>query len=395
MASVWRHPKSRFYTACFTDKNGARKKRSTKESDRKKALKIAEEFETISRGRKTITQVRRVVAEITRDIMGRELESLGLKDFIKQWVASRKGEVKPATHTFYQAKSKRFIDYMAKRGRGDCSLLEVTREDVLSWRNEEATRVSAKTVNHGLKLLRMIFSQARADELIADDPTESVKVLSTGNSKISRRPFSQDELAVVFRNCNLEWYSMVMFGLYTSHRLSDIAMLRWCDLDIEQRLVRFVTRKSGAVAVVPMHDDLYEHVLSLSTPDDPNAPVHHHAYAETERGRSPQLSNAFAEILVKAGLRKKGWRQGNKDGAKGGRRVGSELSFHSLRHTFISELQRAGVSAPIAGEMAGHKSTAMTRIYTHIDHETKRDAISKLPAMRRTRDDGQMELPMS
>jgi hypothetical protein len=30
MASLWKHPKSQFWTACFTDDNGRQLKRSTK-----------------------------------------------------------------------------------------------------------------------------------------------------------------------------------------------------------------------------------------------------------------------------------------------------------------------------------------------------------------------------
>mgnify|MGYP006915294218 CR=1 FL=1 len=42
MASVWKHPNSPFWTACFTCLDGRRKKRSTKETNRRKAEKLAE-----------------------------------------------------------------------------------------------------------------------------------------------------------------------------------------------------------------------------------------------------------------------------------------------------------------------------------------------------------------
>jgi hypothetical protein len=45
VASVWKHPKSLYWTACFRDQNGRQRRISTKETDNKKALKIAEEFE--------------------------------------------------------------------------------------------------------------------------------------------------------------------------------------------------------------------------------------------------------------------------------------------------------------------------------------------------------------
>jgi hypothetical protein len=45
VASVWRHPESQYWTACFHDENGRQRRITTKETNRKKALKIAEEFE--------------------------------------------------------------------------------------------------------------------------------------------------------------------------------------------------------------------------------------------------------------------------------------------------------------------------------------------------------------
>jgi len=47
MASIWKHPNSRFLTACYTDKDGEQAKRSTKQTDRRKALAIALEFERV------------------------------------------------------------------------------------------------------------------------------------------------------------------------------------------------------------------------------------------------------------------------------------------------------------------------------------------------------------
>ena len=45
MSSVWKHPKSQFWTACFTDENGRQLKRSTKLTDRAKAMSMAQKFE--------------------------------------------------------------------------------------------------------------------------------------------------------------------------------------------------------------------------------------------------------------------------------------------------------------------------------------------------------------
>lgn len=42
MASIWKHPKSKFWTACYTDSDGRQRKASTKTTDKEKAIEIAQ-----------------------------------------------------------------------------------------------------------------------------------------------------------------------------------------------------------------------------------------------------------------------------------------------------------------------------------------------------------------
>ncbi|MGH7976263.1 MAG: tyrosine-type recombinase/integrase [Limisphaerales bacterium] len=57
----------------------------------------------------------------------------------------------------------------------------------------------------------------------------------------------------------------------------------------------------------------------------------------------------------------------------------NEISFHSLRHTATSLLKNAGVSDVVARDIIGHESAAVSQNYTHIETETKRVALGKLP----------------
>jgi integrase len=56
------------------------------------------------------------------------------------------------------------------------------------------------------------------------------------------------------------------------------------------------------------------------------------------------------------------------------------LSFHSLRHTFITLNQAAGISDMYVKVLAGHKSLAMTQHYTHasqiIDYGEAREKLN-------------------
>jgi len=56
----------------------------------------------------------------------------------------------------------------------------------------------------------------------------------------------------------------------------------------------------------------------------------------------------------------------------------SEVTPHSLRHAFATELVRAGVDVATISELLGHANIATTSIYLHASSETKRAAVERL-----------------
>ncbi|MGL6194101.1 MAG: tyrosine-type recombinase/integrase [Thermoguttaceae bacterium] len=63
---------------------------------------------------------------------------------------------------------------------------------------------------------------------------------------------------------------------------------------------------------------------------------------------------------------------------------GKYADFHRLRHTFSSDLGKAGVPPKTAQILARHSDTSLTlNIYTHVDHTERFDAIHSLPGLRR------------
>jgi hypothetical protein len=62
-------------------------------------------------------------------------------------------------------------------------------------------------------------------------------------------------------------------------------------------------------------------------------------------------------------------------------RQGRFADFHANRHTFITNLGRAGVSPKTTQTLARHSDIRLTmNVYSHTDLEKKADAIRRLPA---------------
>jgi len=109
--------------------------------------------------------------------------------------------------------------------RADEPIDEITKQDVVSFRHSLVGEVSAKTVNHDLKALKMLFKSARRDSAITDDPTEFVETVRKERGIKIKRPFALPEFRSVSDLANDEWRSIILFGLYTGQRLGDIATL--------------------------------------------------------------------------------------------------------------------------------------------------------------------------
>ena len=114
------------------------------------------------------------------------------------------------------------------------------------------------------------------------------------------------------------------------------------------------------------------HLLSLPSSDDPVAKLCP-TLATRGTGGNRGLSSRFQRVMKRAGI-KPG--QGvEKDGK--GRRF-KTLGFHSLRHTFVSELANADVPADVRRQISGHNDEKIHERYTHLDLDTKRRALAHL-----------------
>ena len=67
------------------------------------------------------------------------------------------------------------------------------------------------------------------------------------------------------------------------------------------------------------------------------------------------------------------------------------IHFHSLRHSFASNLAQQGVSLYVIKELLGHSSVSTTEIYSHLNFETLKEAISVLDGPQ----EKQAQLPVS
>jgi integrase len=369
MASLRRLPKSPYWIACFTLPDGTRTQRSTKSTDRREAQRIANKFEDASAegsgGRLTEVQARKVIADIYSIANKNAISSSTIKDFFAAWLKRKELEATEKTHLRYKNAADHLLKYLGPNAKAD--IAHLTSKEITGFRDDLAGRLTTGTVNTALKIIRSALAQAKRDGILDVNEAERVSVLKDRSNKDSRRPFTMAEMNKILKAANDEWRGMILFGIYTGLRLSDLAMLTWLNIDLQRREISLETAKTGRRQILPLAKPIVDYLGNLTLGDTPDQPIFPEIYAARQRSQyGGTLSNQFYQILVSAGLAKKRTHE-SLDKGRGSKRKLNELSFHSLRHTATSLLKNAGVSDVVARDIIGHESEAVSRNYTHID----------------------------
>ena len=101
MAFVLKYPTSRYWIACFYDANGRLRRRSTRETNRNRALEVARIFEKAAKGAGSPQHIRQVVSEFCVNMAARSLPTASVRDYCEQWLSPRRAETSPVTWRKY------------------------------------------------------------------------------------------------------------------------------------------------------------------------------------------------------------------------------------------------------------------------------------------------------
>jgi integrase len=353
--------------------------------DKRQAQRIANDYEDAERaaseGRFIESRARKVIAEIFARANQEELSSSTTRDFLDSWLKRKELEAGDKTHAKYSSVVEQFKTSLGGKVRRDIS--SITAADITHFRDQLASRVTPGSVNVALKVIRSAFAQAYRDGLVDVNEAERVTLIK-GSERFERRPFTLQQLKDILAVASEEWKGMIMFGLYTGQRLSDIARLTWVNVDLQTEELKLVTGKTGRQQIIPLAKPLLAFIEKLPAGDKPDAPLFPKICETSHRHQhAGNLSNAFYNILVLANLATKKSHKADGDPHKkkgrSAKREQNALSFHSLRHTATSLLKRAGVSDAVAMEFVGHDSKTVSRQYTHIETATLKAAADKLP----------------
>ena len=382
MASLRKRQGSNKWVCCFTLPDGGRAQKSTGKTDHDEAMRICLAWDEAAKraraGNFTEVQARKVISEIAeRSGMG-AIEFSTTEKFLNEWLAGKEATKARGTVVPYRRVVRSFLEFLGKRA--SANLANIRPSDISGFRDQQvAEGKSQGTANMVVQRLRNCFNVARRQGLILTNPAEAVDLFDADQQ--SRHAFTREQLMDLLKVADQEWRGMILLGACHGLRLGDAARLTWENINGERQSLVFFPQKTAHGAnrkaeEYPMHQDLLDYVNSLPIrSNNPNEPLFPTLSKRKLTGRLG-LSQTFRGLMHKAGIFAEGESTERKQGK--GRRV-FELSFHSLRHTAISELANHGVVKEIRMKLSGHKSSVHER-YTHHELEALRAQIGRVPS---------------
>jgi integrase len=374
MASIWKHPNSRFLTACYTDKDGKQVKRSTKQTDRRKALAIAMELERVEQQirRRVLStlQIQKIFNDLAEKTTGDTIMTPSVEQYLKDWLANIEGKNSKATAVRYSYTVDLFLQHLKDKAKLPMTAITSGHIDgFLSWRLSQ--NVAPNTARADIKTLNIVFRRAERYAVILKNPVTAVDPPRPVASE--RETFTHEEVAKLLDTVGFksEWFTLILMGYFTGARLGDCAKMKWDNVNFRDHVLTYVQTKTAKVVRVPLVEDLYGHLNTMREYVDGEYICPE--LAERDSGGKHGLSKSFNRIIKRAKIDPQ-----NIQG-KGKQRF-NRLTFHSLRHSFNSALANAGVSQEIRMRLTGHSSTAMNDRYTHQALKPLEQAMSVLPS---------------
>lgn len=248
-----------------------------------------------------------------------------------------------------------------------------------------AKRNRARSVNYRRSHLVGFFTWARQTQRTTADPMPAIPVRDEARDRWRiRRALEDHEIAALLAHADTKgrglWYR---FGLFAGLRRGEIVRIRWADIDLEAGTIRIVGGKTKGEAVIPLHAEIASRLRAVRPMMTPGASPRVFPTAVTTRTqRSDFLAAGIARM--EPVVDDKG-REVRDDAGRFLRRyttadeAGHEADLHSLRHTFVTRLARAGAPIQVVQRLARHASISVTvRVYTRLGLRDERGALSML-----------------
>ncbi len=243
-------------------------------------------------------------------------------------------------------------------------ILNLKRSDIVGFIGFlRESNYSSPSIARCLASIRGLFRFLQIEKAIDEDPTEDLQTLqrwqrlpkAISKTEVEGILSAPGEKPVEIRN------AAMLELLYSSGlRVSELVSLNTGDINFEAGFLT-VTGKGSKQRVVPVNDIAIKKINRYLSDARPKIIKGRFSpYLFLAQGGRPMTRQRFWQAM-------KGY----------GRKIGIEVSPHTLRHSFATHLLEGGADLRSVQKMLGHADISTTQIYTKVSSETLKKVIKE------------------
>lgn len=261
-----------------------------------------------------------------------------------------------ATRTYENEKAivKTLVSFFKDKNTNSIKLWDVERFKS----RRKAKGIEPVTINKDLAVLRLMFNVAAKGQLkrkINRNPIAGIKRLKEPYKPI--RILKDSEFQRLFEACSERLKPIVLCAFTTGMRRSEIAGLRWENIDFDTGYIHLEKTKTNEPRSIPINKLLFDDLKRLKKESKSD-------YVFPRPDGMPYTSKTTWRTPWLRALRASG--------------IG-RVRFHSLRHSFVSTLlvdEKEDFSTVMS--LSGHRDIRMLKHYAHTNERAKKAAVDRL-----------------
>lgn len=247
--------------------------------------------------------------------------------------------------------SKPLLEFF--KGKNSSNVTTWSIEKYKSFRKSQDKK--AETINKELSFIKSTFKLAVENGVISSNPINGVKLLKVPKSK--PRVLKDWEFTKLYQASPEHFKSILLCGYLTGMRRGEIVKLRWEDIDFTDKYIHVNESKNNEYRTIPINDILLYTLVELKKESE-------NEYVFTTKLGKHYTSNTAWKTVWSNTLKNSGI---------------EHCTFHSLRHSFISNLIVNEKEDYITVmNLSGHKTIRMLVRYSHTHEKAKKAAVGKL-----------------
>lgn len=274
----------------------------------------------------------------------------------------KKPKVSSMTYEKYQS---RYELYIKTKPLGDMRVKDISREHIQIYANDLVNTASIDIAHFMITLIKGVTRKLSDNGIIEKNPCTDISLPPKKTKPRKYLTYKEQKIILGSLDLSDKRDLAIYMTMCTGLRLGEVMALKWTDIKdgiafVDKQFARVekskydikCTKTDTSIREVPLPDIAAKIVEKFRDGT---------GYIFSDDGEKPfdrkRIQRRYKKICKDNNI---------------------ESTFHSLRHTFATNMVSANVNLAVLKDLLGHKSLDTTMVYSHITQKAKQESVDKI-----------------